>query len=616
MKHLNDKQKTAVIHKNGPMLVLAGPGSGKTTVICHRVKYLLENNITNDKRILVITFSKSATVEMKTRFERLTNSQFPYITFNTFHAFFYKILRKFTDVYSYKIIYEDEKKQMIIKILNDLKIFIDDTDEIDDIINDISIVKNELIDVDLFEPRSLSKINFSKVFMAYNNEKTENRKLDFDDMLSKCYTLLTENEDALSFCQNMFDYILIDEFQDINKAQYECIRLISKKHSNLFAVGDDDQSIYRFRGSNPEFLLNFKNDFENAQEVILDTNYRSNNNIIKMSSAIIRENKKRFPKNIIGVSDAKINPKYIKVADSKNEARFIADKITELHNSDNISYDDMAVIFRTNLQSRAIVEAFMDRNIPFVLKDETNNIYDHYVTKDILSYLKLSLDANDNESLLRIFNKPNRYISRAIIEKYVANIDEDESLIRKMSYSNGLEGWQSNNINSLYLFTKEIAKKTPTNAIKYIRKTVGYDSYLEELSEKRKIQIRGLLEILDELSEISAEFQTIQEFLEHIEVLKEKVNQNVQNKNEDYANKVVLSTMHASKGLEFEAVFVCGLIEGIIPHDLSKTPSEIEEERRLFYVAVTRAKNYLFLSSYTTRYEKTVDRTRFLSFLK
>lgn len=616
MKHLNYEQQLAVTHINGPMLVLAGPGSGKTTVICHRVKHLLENDFAIDKKILVITFSKSATNEMQARFKKLTRNKYSAVTFNTFHAFFYKILKKYSNIGSYKIIYEDEKRKMILKVLSDEKIFVEDADEIDIIINSISIVKNELLDLEYFEPKCLSKDNFEKVFISYDNEKNNTRCIDFDDMLSKCYNLLTTNEDALNMCQSMFDYILIDEFQDINKAQYECIKMISNKHKNLFAVGDDDQSIYRFRGSNPEFLLNFKNDFTSSEQIILNTNYRSNNNIIKLSSAIIKENVKRFSKNITGVSDNNINPKYVKVPDNRSEARFIADKISELNYDNNINYDDIAVIFRTNLQARVIVESFMDRNIPFVLKDITNNIYDHYVTKDILSYLTLSVDIKDNEAFNRIVNKPNRFISKAILEKFISNLKEDESIIMKMKSSNSLLNWQSNNINSLYLYLKQINKKTPSDAIKYIRKTIGYEQYLDELCEKRKMNIRGLIEILDELNDIAVSFDTITDFLEHISLLKDKTIENIQKYNETPENRVTLSTMHSSKGLEYEAVFVCGLVEGVVPHELSKTISEIEEERRLFYVAVTRAKNYLFLSSYTIRYDKDIERTRFLKFLK
>lgn len=615
MEHLNDRQQIAVTHKNGPMLVLAGPGSGKTTVICHRVKYLLDENITTQKRILVITFSKMATVEMKSRFNHLTNNNYSGVMFSTFHAYFYRILRRFTNISDFVIIYDDEKKQMLLNILNNFKILIDDAEDIDDIINEISIVKSELIPLNDFDSKSLSKTDFIKVFEAYEQEKLNSKKIDFDDMLSKCYNLFLENKEVIDIVSEAYEQILIDEFQDINRVQYECVKLMAKKHKNLFAVGDDDQSIYRFRGSNPEFLLNFKNDFENAREVLLNKNYRSTNNIIKLSSIIIKENQKRFEKEIKGFRESKLNPKFIEVSDSKQEAAFIANKIAELHEQNEIEYDDMAVIFRTNLQARAVIESFMDRNIPFVLRDMTNSIYDHYIVKDILAYLELSLDLTKNNLAVRIFNKPNRYISRALIGSFEKNVKEDESLLRKMSYSNELNDWQQKNINSFYLYIKEIKKKTPYQAINYIRKTIGYDEYLEELSTKRKIQLKGLIEILDELKEVSVGFETIEQFLAHIEELKQKTKENMSAKNDD-RKCVVLSTMHASKGLEFDAVFVCGLVEGIIPHELSKTKDEIEEERRLFYVAVTRAKDFLFLSSYKVRYEKSVDRTRFLKFIK
>ncbi len=616
MKHLNEEQQIAVKHIEGPMLVLAGPGSGKTTVICHRVKNLLENKIVSDKRILVITFSKAATLEMKNRFLNLTNNEYPAVCFSTFHAFFYRILRRFTNISDYTIIYEDEKKQIILNVLSNLKILIDDAEEVDDIINEIAIVKNELISLNDFDSNTLSKEDFTKVFSAYEQEKIDAKKIDFDDMLSKCYNLLMENKEALEISKSAYKYVLIDEFQDINKVQYECIKLLSSDHKNLFAVGDDDQSIYRFRGSNPKFLLNFKNDFDGAKEILLKVNYRSTDSIIKLSSVIINENKKRFTKHIKGIKVNKLNPKYVHVEDIKKEASFIADKIESLNVEDKIDYDEIAVIFRTNLQSRAIIEAFMDRNIPFILRDFTNSIYDHYTVKDILSYLKLCININDNESLLRIFNKPNRYISRALTQSFTENLKDEESLIKKMSYSNKLEEWQQKNISTLYLFLKELKKKKPYEAISYIRKTIDYNKYLEDICDKRKVNMKGLVEILDELRDVAEPFETIEEFLEHIELLKQKTKENIEMVKDSNRKCVVLSTMHSSKGLEFEAVFVCGLVEGVVPHELSKTNDEIEEERRLFYVAVTRAKSYLFLSSYKIRYEKDVKRTRFLHFLK
>ncbi len=616
MEHLNEQQQIAVKHTKGPMLVLAGPGSGKTTVICYRIKNLLEKNLTNEKKLLVITFSKAATLEMKTRFNNLTSHKYPNVMFSTFHAYFYRILRRFTDVSDYKILYDDEKKQIILNILSGLKIMVDDAEEVDEIINEIAIVKNELISLNDFDSKSLTKENFVKVFTTYEQEKIDTKKLDFDDMLSKCYQLFMENKDALKMAQDTFEYILIDEFQDINKVQYECMKLISKTHNNLFAVGDDDQSIYRFRGSNPEFLLNFKNDFENANQIILNVNYRSTNNIIKLSSIIIKENTKRFEKTVQGLSTSKLNPKFIEVEDVRQEALFIANKVVELNTSDDIPYDEMAVIFRTNLQSRAIIEAFMDRNIPFVIRDMTSSIYDHYVVKDILSYLKLAIDLNDTDSTVRVFNKPNRFISKALISSYIKDLADNDSLIRKMAHSNGLNDWQQKNITSFYLYIKELSKKTPYQAINYIRKTIGYDEYLEELSARRKVTIKGLIDILDELKEVASSFTDIEKFLEHIEELKQQTNEHMQLKQDDNKKCVVLSTMHASKGLEFEVVFVSGLVEGIIPHELAKSNDEIEEERRLFYVAVTRAKKYLFLSSFKVRYEKDVKRTRFLNFIK
>lgn len=613
MDKLNDKQQIAVNHLNGPMLVLSGPGSGKTTVIVNRVKNLIEKNGILPRKILVITFSKSASIEMKNRFSLLTDDDTKYmgVTFTTFHAYFYRIIRRFLDLSNHKIIYEDEKKQMIIKILADLKIFAEDYSQIDNIINEISIIKNESINLYDFDPKSIHKSDFINIFNKYEEEKENSLKIDFDDMLFKCYNLILENEDALLFCQKQFDYVLIDEFQDINKVQYDVIKNICS-HNNIFAVGDDDQSIYRFRGSNPSFLLNFKNDFENTEVVISNVNYRSTDGVIKLANFIIKNNKKRFDKKIIGTNKAFVNPKYITLSNPKDEAKFICDKIISLNKEENISYEDMAVIFRTNLQARALVQEMIDRNIKFTLKDIRNTVYDHFAVKDIINYLKASINIYDNESVSAIFNKPNRYISRSIITSFKEQIRDSESLIEVMSSSDILKRWQSDYINKLYQHLRKIKTKKPYDAIKYIRRNVGYDDYIEEISDKRKISKLEIDEILDEIQESSRAFSDIEEFLQNIEDVKEKT----KNNQEDVTDGVILTTMHQSKGLEFSVVFVCGLSEGIIPHKLSKSFDEIEEERRLFYVAVTRAKKYLFLSSFKSRFEHDMDRTRFLDFLK
>ncbi len=605
MSYLNDSQSKAVEHIDGAMIVLAGPGSGKTTVIAHRVKNLIENNNVPENKILIITFSKAATVEMENKFKAITDNKYRFVGFNTFHSLFFRIIRNYYNIDVKNIISEEEKKWLIKDIMISEKMTIEDEDELQNIINEISLVKNELIDVEDYDSSSISVNSFRKIFNLYHIAKDEKGKIDFDDMLSKCNDLLSNNEKILQLWQDRYDYILVDEFQDINKVQYECLKKIAKPKFNLFIVGDDDQSVYKFRGARPEFLLNFGKEIKDVKEVILDINYRSTNQIINLSNAVIRENKIRYEKIIKGTSTEGDNPKLLQLLDIRSEAYYIADKIIQKNKNQNL--EDIAVIFRTNIQARAFVDAFMDRNIPFQLKDVGSSIYEHWIAKDLIAYIKLAIDNSDNKSLRRIINKPSRFISKSIIEM----LSKGENLLKKMAISNSLETWQHNRIEELVFGLKAIKKRNSYDAIVYIRRGIGYDDYIKEYAQYRKVKSKALYEILDEIQEAASSYTDLAEFLNHIEetihLTKEKKNVNKDNKG------VVLTTMHSSKGLEFTTVFVVGAVEGLVPYEKATSVDEIEEERRLFYVALTRAKKELYISVVKNRHEKDVKPSRFLS---
>ncbi len=596
---LNDNQKIAINHFKNPMMVLAGPGSGKTTVITHRIKNLIYNYNVNPCEIVVITFTKAAATEMSKKFEELCEN-LKGVSFGTFHSFFFKIIRGYYRYTVDNILGEDVKREVIKNII--LKYSSDSDDDIvNNVLNELTIIKNELINIEYYNSTTLGSEEFIKIYKSYEKYKNKQNKIDFDDMLIKCYELLSSNNDALSYWQNKCKFILIDEFQDINRAQYECIKLLAKPYQNIFVVGDDDQSVYKFRGAKPEFLFMFPKDFENTETVTLDINYRSTNEIISFSNIVISHNKNRYTKDIKGVKDSGKKPVVIKSADIGSEAVNIATKIKQLYTDD---LNEVAVIYRTNMQGRAFVDTFMDMKIPFQIKDGVPSIYEHWINKDICAYLKLSLNKKLNNELERIINRPTRYISKAILSA----AKKADSCILNGFYEKGLlQNWQLDRIEELIFYLNGIKKRSTYEAIKYIRFGVGYEKYVNNYAEYKKMNPTGLIEILDELQEASKSYPELTNYLDHV-YNSEKTSKLTNNK-----TGVTLSTMHGVKGLEYDTVFIAGCIEGVIPYEKSKTECYIEEERRLMYVAMTRARKNLYFSITENRYEDKATPTRFLT---
>ena len=595
---LNSGQEVARSHVDGPMMVLAGPGSGKTTVITHRVRYLIEQHQIDPSEILVITYSKAAAVHMQERYEQLQADRG--VSFSTFHGLFFKIIRSYSDVSLENLLREDERLSILKAILVHQHIEWDE-DTLNDISMEISYMKNDLIELAHYHSFALTGGDFRAVVTQYEAYKEEHNKIDFDDMLTRCYHLLTENEKLLNIWQRRYKYIMIDEFQDINRIQYQIIKLLSHKNNNIYIVGDDDQSIYKFRGARPDFLLSFPKDFTNAKRALLDINYRSSNEIIKIANSIIKSNTVRYKKVIRGTDRKGRGPVIIKSEDANQEASYIAKKIQAL----DVPLDDICVVYRTNLQSRAFIDAFSNLNIPFKVKDEAPTIYEHFIAKDLIAYLTLGLDITDSFAFERIINKPKRYISKAILTTFKK---EKKPLVEVFLQTDILESWKKRPIEDMVYHLKSLSKMTPYKAIKYIRKTVGYDGYIKEYAAYKRVRTKGLVEVLDELLESAKNFDTIEAFLYHIEHIKEQVD----TKKDATGYGVQLSTMHGVKGLEYQVVFVASCVETVIPHEKSQTDEEIEEERRLFYVAVTRAKDLLYISIIKNKYEEKVEPTRFL----
>ena len=615
---LNENQLKAVNHLDGPCMVLAGPGSGKTRVITYRIANMVVNKNIKPTSILAISFTKASSIEMKNRALSLSNDfRMNKVTYGTFHSVFFRILRYFEN-YNIESILDEKTKRIGLKnILKGLNIENADDDEtIGQVINEISYVKNELMDKRDFKSEVLTNDEFIKVYNFYEEYKQQMNKIDFDDMLIKTYELLKNNKAALDRVRSVYRYILVDEFQDINKVQFEALKLIANPSNNIFVVGDEDQSIYGFRGSRPDFLLEFEEYFSNTKKVLLDINYRSKGEIINIANRLIEKNTNRYEKVIkCGQGNgAKVN--YISPEDSEEEAVYIAKDIKNKVQEDYTEYTDFAVIYRTNIQSRALVDVFMDMRIPFVVKDSIVTIYDHWAAQDILAYLRIGVNPNSNKDWIRIINKPFRYISKDNLNLIKDEPDFINSLINKCD----LHPKQVKTINDLDIDISYVKGLNPKNAISYIRTTLDYDRYILDYCANRKIKTNGLIEILNELESSATNFKTIQEYLEHIERVKSEI---VDNKNKKETDGVIFTTMHSAKGLEFKNVYIIGANEGTIPHEKSyeiddeeKKNDQIEEERRLMYVAITRAEENICISSPINKYGKRVSKSRFVEDIK
>ncbi len=607
--NLNEKQLEAVNHFKGSMIVLAGPGSGKTTVVTYRVKNLIENYNVMPSNILVITFTKAASVEMKERFLAMNVENGERVTFGTFHALFFRIIRLYCGYTTENIISEEEKWNFLRNTINESELDVDDEDEyINTFISEFSLMKNELMDIKTYKAVNMPDDEFKFMVKKYEGYKSRNEKIDFDDMLYICYKVLSENDDVLSMWRNKYKYILIDEFQDINKAQYECIKMLAEPNNNVFAVGDDDQSIYSFRGARPDFLIDFPKNFEGTKKVVLDINYRSTDSIIKLSSRVIRNNKNRYEKNVRGTGKAGKVAILLKPDNTSVEAELICERIQKRIDN-GIPLSEIAVIYRTNTQGGIFARFLSDKNIAYNLKDSILNIYDHFITKDIIAYMRFAKDTTRNSDLARIINKPKRYISKDTIAEAQKL---SGPLIKTLYQLPSLRSFQEQRLDELLSHVFQIKKRKPYEAIKYIRNIVSYDDYLEDYAEYRKTNILSLKEIADEILESAKDKETFEEFFEYIDELSEKIKNDKKNFGKNLENAVTLSTMHSAKGLEFDTVFIPSAVEGVIPHEKSKTQEEIEEERRLFYVGVTRAKNRLYISEIAERYDKSTKRSRFI----
>jgi DNA helicase-2/ATP-dependent DNA helicase PcrA len=630
-RNLDEQQREAVLSHNRNTLVLACPGSGKTTVLIHKVLYLAkygpvykssqtpdnlnfedirvlreflsdksiaEGNLMRNRiekllyfgridyrNIIVITFTKAAAATMKKRFQALGKGiEAPF--FGTFHGLFYKLLiRHYGNI---KIL---EPSQGYRVISNTLANLIDEVseDKIKEIRNRISLFKCSGRSADDLD-KSLTQDIFMNCYNAYEQHKTERGLLDFDDLQIRFMELLKSRTDIAEAYRKGFSYIIVDEFQDSDEVQLQIIKELNK-YNSVFAVGDEDQCIYSFRGSRPDYMVDFNKHFKEGIKLQLSTNYRSPENVVGIAATLIKNNLMRNQKAMVANNKEKKSIDIIKCYDENSEAEELCLRIDKLKNIGKYDFREFTVLYRTNLESRSLIDAFIRKKIHFKLLDKEYNFFDHFICKDLTAYLKLSIMAEDMDSFKRIINKPFRYISKVSLEKLSSSMIKNNCFDFLMNLSD-TPVFQIKNLDKLQKDIHRLNKMSLQSAIQYIITDLMYHDYIKEYSQKYKIQISELEEILEEYKEAASSYNSIISFLAHIEQYGEELQKSLQQSEDE--DRVTLSTIHGVKGMEFKNVFIVNCVEEVIPH-INSAESDIEEERRLFYVGITRTIHNLFL---------------------
>ena len=609
---LNRGQDEAIKHGNGPCMVLAPPGSGKTLIVTERTRYLIEESGVRPDQILVITFTRYAAREMKERFERLTAGKNYPVTFGTFHSIFYGILKCAYGIGANNLMSEKESSVLLQEVLDQTNI--ESTPEVEDeeelvreLLREVGMVKNGLYHLKDFHSKYLTQDEFAEVFRSYEHQKKELKKFDFDDMLVQCYALFRKKPEILQGWQKRFQYILIDEFQDINRVQYEVIRMLAAPRYNLFVVGDDDQSIYGFRGAKPELMLYMKQEFPSLRTISLTVNYRSTEFITGAAARVILHNDTRFYKRVQSFRGRGQNVHVQEVLDEQEEAQYVTEEIQKKLDQ-GIKPGEIAVLFRAAVQARMISEILSEHRIPFEMRDYVTNFYRHFIVKDMMAYLQLAAGKRNRSLFLTICNRPLRYLARNSMENRQVNFED----LRKFYCD---KDWMLDIIDQFDVDVRMMKNMAPYAAIQYIRKKIGYDDFLKEYAEKHQISWKQLMDVMAELEERSKNFKSYDEWEIHIAKYTQELEEQQAKARKikgERENKVQLMTIHSAKGLEFEDVFVIHANEGEIPHQKAEKKDEIEEERRLFYVALTRAKNNLCISYITQKNGNSIKPSRFV----
>lgn len=593
LEYLNDRQKEAVLYGDGPLLILAGAGSGKTSVLTKRVAYLIKERNVSPKNIVAITFTNKAAKEMKERIIKEVGKEGYDIQISTFHSFGLRIIKENYEKLGYEknftIIDSDDSLTVVKKILKEMGI---DSTRFNPkfIKNQISSCKNEMVTPEKYKNLvndELSDITY-KVYKKYQDTLLRNNSLDFDDLLIKPIELFNKYKEVLENYQELFKYVFIDEYQDTNEAQYILSKMISAKYKNICVVGDDAQSIYSWRGANFKNILNFEKDYKNAKVILLEQNYRSTKTILNAANSVIKNNINKKDKNLWTDNSIGEKIKYVRTNDEKDEASYVTREIRNLVNN-GVSLDDIAVLYRTNAQSRTIEEGFLNSNIPYKIVGAFA-FYSRKEIKDLLAYLKLIYNTKDDVSLMRIINYPKRKIGAKTIE----NLSMD-AVLNGTSMFDVISGGKELEFKKLILEMKE--KSEVLSLTETIDMVLDKSGIKSELESEHTLEADIRLENLNEFKSITKTFEeesgiaSLEDFLNEVSLVSD-----VNDQKNDNSPKVTLMTIHAVKGLEYKYVFVIGMEENIFPHVNScEEDGGIEEERRLCYVAITRAKEKLYL---------------------
>ena len=614
MSSFTKSQSEAIRHQDGPLLVLAGPGSGKTTVVTKRVQYLVQDCHISPSSILVITFTKAAATEMKERFWRLMEQSeekpqgYGNVLFGTFHAVFFNILKLSYGFTAANILREETRYQYMKEIVDRLKLEIDDENEfISGVLGEISLIKNERISLEHYFSKNCAEDIFRKIFASYEQRKRNARLIDFDDMLSYTWELLTKRPDILEAWQKKFRYILVDEFQDINRLQYDILRLLAQPENNLFIVGDDDQSIYRFRGAKPEIMLNFQKDFPTADRVLLNDNFRSTRQIVNAAGRVIRKNQSRFAKEITARGGEGPGVRILAFEDQQQECLYLLKEMQE-YKKNGGAWQQMAVLYRTNTQPRLLIQKFMEFNVPFRVRDQVPNLFEHWIAKNLFCYIRLACGSKLRKDLLPVLNRPKRYMNRECLN------DEIICWEYMMDYYKD-KPYVCDKIERLQYDLKMLGRMGPFAAINYIRHVMGYEEYLKEYAEFRRMNAEDLMEVLNELQESARAYKTYDEWFAYMERYKKEMDE-MRKRQQEVKEGVHLATMHSSKGLEYDKVFILDAAEGITPYKKAVLDADLEEERRMFYVAMTRAKKELTICWAKKQFSHELTVSRFVEEMK
>tara|TARA_Y100001933_G_scaffold71762_1_gene73333 strand:- start:1626 stop:3908 length:2283 start_codon:yes stop_codon:yes gene_type:complete len=625
INQLNNVQQQAVLSTEGPNMILAGAGSGKTRVLTFRVAHLLSKGV-DSFNILALTFTNKAAKEMRERIEKIVGNEARNLWMGTFHSIFAKILRNQHDKLGYPYnftIYDTlDAKNLLKSIIKELGLD-DKIYKPGMVYNRISAAKNNLISAKSYnndhsiisEDKRMGKPEIGKIYQIYDLRCLKAGAMDFDDLLFKTYTLFSKFPEVLLKHQQLYKYILVDEYQDTNYAQYTVVKMLAKSHQNICVVGDDAQSIYSFRGANIENILNFKKDYSNTQSFKLEQNYRSSKNIVAAANAVIAKNKDQFEKDVWTENDHGPRIKVIKTKTDNEEGRVVADKIMNLKLEHQIHNNEFAILYRTNAQSRAMEEALRKLNIPYKIYGGLS-FYQRKEIKDLLSYYRMTFNPNDEEALKRIINYPTRGIGKTTLDKLILTANQNETSIWKIishidtfdtGIGNGAKTKIKNFVTMILSFGSELFRKNAFDLGQHIASQTGLlkelhdDKTPEGISRYENIQelLNGLKQFSAQEEQTNQPTKTLDKFMEDVALLTD-----ADNESQDDYNKVSLMTIHSAKGLEFPYVFIVGMEENLFPSQLSvNSRTELEEERRLFYVALTRAEKAAFLSYAQTRFK-------------